>query len=168
MNMNLPKSDQTPKGVDPVQKETAKQPSPSATLSQEDVVLLQNTLGSGLSGYARKGDIVELHKRIGEKFEKLPGEISELSVSQREDMITRINAMETSLNSLEAALRIELPPLLTQTIGDAVRDTMPKSRSNLARIFWMVVLVSAGLGLGAWFHQPLLDLGERFLTYLRY
>lgn len=168
MNMNLPKTDHTPQDVEPAQKEKVKQPSPSATLSHEDVVLLQNTLGSGLSGYARKGDVVELHKRIGEKFEKLPSELSELGVSHREDMITRINSIESSLNSLEAALRIELPPLLTQTVGDAVRDSMPKTGSNLLRFFWAAILASAGVSLGVWFHQPLLDLAAQLSTYLPY
>lgn len=168
MNMNLANPDQTPQGAEPVQKEKVEQPALSATLNHEDVVLLQNTLGAGLTGYARKGDVVELHKRIGEKFEKLPGELSALGASDRNDMVSRIEAIENSLNSLEAALRIELPPLLTQTISDAVRDTMPKARSNLARIVWVLILVTAGLGLGAWFHQPLFDLAEYFLTYLPY
>ena len=51
--------------ADPVQEKPA-------TLAPADIEALQKTLGSGLAGFARQGDIVELHKRIGEKFEKLP------------------------------------------------------------------------------------------------
>lgn len=168
MNMNLPKSEPTPQDAEPAETAEINQPKPSATLSGEDVALLQSALGTGLSGFARQGDIVELHKRIGEKFEKLPGELASLDAAKREDLLARVDAIETSLNGLEAAMRIELPPLLTQTVSDAVQSNAPKRSSGLSRLFWVLILACGSAALGAWFHEPLFDLAAQLPAYLSF
>lgn len=168
MNINLSQSETTTQEIETTEVSEKEAPKPSVTLSQEDVTLLQNTLGTGLAGYARQGDIVELHKRIGEKFEKLPSEISNLDSAQKQNLVERIEAIESSLNGLEAAMRIELPPLLTQTISQAVHDTTQKRSSVLARGFWVLVLILVSAAVGAWFHKPLLELSAQVPTYLSF
>lgn len=139
-----------------------------ATLSEADIALMHKSLGQGLSGFARQGDIVELHKRIGEKFEKLPPEIFALGQDHRESVLARIDALETSLNSLEAALRIELPPLLTRTITEATQQAAPRRRGVSLKFLLVLLFAGGGLILGAIYHAPIMEILTRLPGYLSF
>lgn len=136
----------------------------AVTLSKSDVALIRNALGHGLGGYARQGDIVELHKRIGEKFSKLPDELGsamELSSGTRLDALDRrIGTLEQSLNGLEGALRIELAPFLGDIIETAVKRHAP-SRPRRGRALMAIALLCAGLTAGVILHAPISDAAHR-------
>ena len=132
----------------------------AVTLSKSDVALIRNALGQGLGGYARQGDIVELHKRIGEKFSRLPEELGtamELSSGTRLDALDRrIGALEESLNGLEGALRIELAPFLGDTVEAAVKRHAPPGPRR-GRALMAIALLCAGLTAGVILHAPISD-----------
>lgn len=114
----------------------------------------------GLAGFARQGDIVELHKRIGEKFARLPQEIAtqiaapQAAASARMDKIeARLDTLSTSLDGLEGALRIELAPYLSMAVAEAVRAQAPQHRRRSA--LWLPMALLVGLVGGAVFHAPL-------------
>lgn len=139
-----------------------------ATLNEADLAILHKSLGQGLAGFARQGDIVELHKRIGEKFEKLPPELFALGQEHRESVLSRIDALESSLNGLEAALRIELPPLLTQTIIEATQQAAPRRRGVFLKFLLMLLFTGGGLALGAFYHAPIMEFAARIPGYLSF
>ncbi|WP_424987374.1 hypothetical protein [Microbulbifer sp. S227A] len=162
MNMNVTNTD---KDIEATQ---APAPQRSATLNEADIAMLHKTLGQGLAGFARQGDIVELHKRIGEKFEKLPGELNALDKETRDTLLARVEALETGLNSLEAALRIELPPLLTRTIDEAAREAIPRRRGGILKFFFLLFVAGGGVAIGAFYHAPIMEFAARLPGYLSY
>lgn len=162
MNMNVTNTD---KDIQPTETATR---TPPATLNEADVSMLHKTLGQGLTGFARQGDIVELHKRIGEKFEKLPDELKARDDEERALLMARVEALESSLNGLEAALRIELPPLLTRTVSEAAQSAVPRRNSPVLRVLTALFLACGGLALGAIYHQPIQEFAARLPGYLSF
>lgn len=150
-------------GTDPNPQKATTATKPRVPFSEAEIQALKKILGSGLGGFARQGDIVELHKRIGEKFGKLPSELNEL-LDGRDDPTPRIEAVEvrlgrieTTLDSLEGALRIELAPAL----GDALRASLPQPpRRRRGTLVTALICGVIGLLAGSLWHGPLTSAAE--------
>ncbi|MFC4671997.1 hypothetical protein ACFO5X_25845 [Seohaeicola nanhaiensis] len=115
----------------------------------------------GLSGFARQGDLVELHRRIGEKFAKLPQELAEqireppVAVTGGLKQIdTRLEALAASLDGLEGALRIELAPYLGKAVSAAVRESAGR-RPGRWRGLWLGLGLIGGVAIGTVWHAAI-------------
>lgn len=131
-------------------------------LTEADADVIKAFAGKGMSGFARQGDLVELHKRIAEKFTALPKEFSVQTGQSHKALETQLEAVdgglgkiETSLNGLEAALRIELAPALSAVITETLAAQAPRPKGGLRRMVGLVVIVGTSLALGAYFHAEL-------------
>ena len=131
-------------------------PASAPSLSEADVEAVRKALSKGMSGYARQGDIIELHKRIGERFESLPARMHDLDKSNHDSILARVDQLNGTLNSLEAAVRIELAPLLSDVIAQAVAGGTRRPR-RLATLLALVCALVAGMAVGVLFQEPLAD-----------
>lgn len=130
----------------------------SATVHEDDLERMRAYLSQGLGGFARQGDIVELHKRIGEKFERLPEELQALNDTAGDDRQAEFEELQASLNSLEGALRIELAPMLQQAITETLQNADPVRGSVRKTLFWVILALVAGTGIGVAFQETILGL----------
>jgi hypothetical protein len=133
---------------------------PRPGLSAADVQLLQRGLSSGDTALARRSDLVELYTRVVKLFETLNTGVGDMYVAKAETdrtaLSARIDGLEDAVNRMEGALRIEFEPVLRQTLGQVLADqtgARPKRHRGLGAILMLV----AGLGLGAVFHAPLTE-----------
>lgn len=134
--------------------------------TQPDLERMRAYLGQGLAGFARQGDIVELHKRMGEKFAALPEELADHVSRQNAPIMERLEELETALNRLEGALRIELPPMLSDVIATSVQDQAPRRRKGL-RLLGAIVLLALGVASGVIFQAELSAYADQLQVYIR-
>lgn len=142
-------------------------------LTEADADVIKAFAGKGMSGFARQGDLVELHKRIAEKFGTLPKEFSAHTDQAHKAIQSRLETLEgglgkveTSLNGLEAALRIELAPALSAVITQTLAEQTPKPRGGLRRGVGFLLIAGASLAVGAYFHAELNALWREAQTAL--
>lgn len=152
--MNIATQEKNEAGVDPAKP--VEQDLEPRLLTSADIEALREILGTGLGGFARQGDIVELHKRIGEKFERLPSELSVLEAASLEKMQTQLDEIETSLNGLEGALRIELAPFLGQIVKDAASATQPRATGRWTARLGVLAMLFAAVAAGAIYSDDIL------------
>ncbi|MBK0326690.1 hypothetical protein I5535_05215 [Rhodobacteraceae bacterium F11138] len=157
MNIATTQNHEQRVSVDPPKDENTKAPAP-ATLTDSDLDRIRSHLGQGLGGYARQGDIVELHQRIGEKFEKLPLELGASDEARAAEQRAGFENLQSTLNSLEGALRIELAPLLQKSITESLQTAQTKRRSGWKGIVLVLAALCVGTAIGAIFQDTVLAL----------
>jgi len=142
-----------------VQMPPRAQPQPGPRLQDEDLRMLRQALLSGEDALARRSDLVELHKRFVQMFETLNTGLGDMHAARaqadRDALSARIDAMETAVNRMEGALRIELEPVLRQTFAESLAETQAVQTPHRKRSLWLVAALVAGLTLGTVFHTPL-------------
>ncbi len=153
MNIATPQDEKQRLNLDVPEGEREPEP---ITLKDADLDRLRAHLGQGLGGFARQGDIVELHKRIGEKFEKLPLELSSSDQARAAELRAEVESLQTALNSLEGALRIELAPMLQKTIADSLQSARTDRRGGWKIGFAVLAALCVGAGLGAAYQDAIL------------
>lgn len=150
--------------VEPKQKNPALEEE-KATLNAADAQLLYKALVLNSAPVARRGDLVELNNRIVKLFTTLNTGLGEQqkakAAEDRAALVARLDEMETSVNRMEGALRIEFEPLMRKAMEDVVQQHVKTRKSSgvLRGLVWIFTLATA-LGLGAYFGDELLRLGE--------
>ncbi len=134
----------------------------AVALKDAELDRIRAHLGQGMAGFARQGDIVELHKRIGEKFEQLPRELGAANQARASELRAEVETLQASLNSLEGALRIELAPMLQKSITETLQKTQPRGRGGAVAWLWAAAALCAGIGIGALYQQELFRIGAYF------
>jgi hypothetical protein len=128
-------------------------------LSENDLRMIRKTLLSGDAALARRSDVGELYSRMVKLFETLNKGVGEMYVAKAETdraaLSERIDGLEDAVNRMEGALRIELEPVLRQTMAQVVAEQAGARPRGSRRGLLMVLLLGAGLTLGAVFHAPL-------------
>ncbi|SES39035.1 hypothetical protein SAMN04490244_1154 [Tranquillimonas rosea] len=118
-------------------------------LSEADLTALRGSLGKGLSGFARQGDIVELHKRVGEMFDRLPARMGETLEAREAAAAARLEAMEGAVNGLEGAVRIELGPMVRDAVAEALAAERRPARRRLGAALTVLAALALGVALGS-------------------
>jgi len=133
----------------------------SPLLNEEVLVEIKTSLGQGMSGFARQGDIVELHKRIGEKFALLPEEVGKQfadAIKSTNDATAALQAdiasVAKDLNGLEGAVRIELAPLIEEMVRNSV-NAATLSRSRFPLVLGVLISLLVGTVAGAYWQAEL-------------
>lgn len=123
-------------------------------LDKADIAILRKELGSGMNGYARQGDVIELLKRVNERFDNLPEALDKLGAGQpgelkdqHGELKDQLRTIEDSLNGLEGALRIELAPFLSSALREELNQTLSPKRS-WRNEFLMTLALIAGVSIG--------------------
>lgn len=145
-------------------------PQPRTSLSQADLQLLQRMLTEGETALARRGDVIELHKRIIKLFETLNQGVGEMYVSKAEKdrsmLSTRIDGLEDAVNRMEGALRIEFEPVLRQTLSQVVAEQSDAKPARRGRGLGIMAVLIAGLALGSVFHAQIAEIVSNSETYV--
>jgi len=140
--------DQEPK-VEP-KKPTSPQPEPSATSAIRP---------------ASQQDLIELHKRFVAMFATLNEGLSDGATKRadkdRAEMDAKIEGLETSLNSLEGMLRIELVPQIRTLIGEEIGQKSPMKRRFLGRLFGIGAICAACVFIGAEYSEQVGEMVSR-------
>ncbi|SFT77660.1 hypothetical protein [Sedimentitalea nanhaiensis] len=139
-------------------------------LTDADLDRLRTHLGQGMGGFARQGDIVELHKRIGEKFESLPLALRSSGETQTAEIRAEFENLQSTLNSLEGALRIELAPMLEKSMIASLQAAQTKPRSSWKGIVLVLATLCVGAVIGAVFQDAVLSVvaqGQDFVSQAR-
>ena len=131
-----------------------------ARLGEADIAVLREGLGTGMTGYARQGDVIELHKRISDRFDKLPAALAEQAAGTPDSTAEQMQAIEGALNSLEGALRIELAPFLTKAVREEISRT-EKPRSLMRTTGLVVLALGAGIAVGTLWNGEILALVQQ-------
>lgn len=128
-------------------------PTPAPVLTEADIQVIRAALTQGDDSLAKRKDIGEMHKRIVAMFTTLNQGLAESqSKKAADDRIAieqRLEAMERSIDTMEGALRIELPPLLQEMVNGSAAASgkdMPRSK-----ILTTVAIFCVGIALGSIF-----------------
>lgn len=136
----------------------------NGALSRDEMLVLRKVLGSGMDGFSRQGDVLELHKRMSERFDRLPKQLAEAGTGDLAALSARLDTLETSLNGLEGALRIELAPYLCTALEDLLAGrTEAPARRRWPWLAGVVLAAVAGLAIGVALHGAILTLASGLL-----
>lgn len=142
-----------------------------ATLTVADAQLLYKALVMNSAPVARRGDLVELNNRIVKLFTTLNTGLGEQHMAKasedRAALVARLDEMETSVNRMEGALRIEFEPLMRKAMEDVVsQHVSPPRRLGLMRGLLGGLMLAAMLALGAYFSDELQGLAQMAIAAL--
>lgn len=141
------------------------------TLTAADAQMLYKAFVMNSAPVARRGDLVELNNRIVKLFTTLNTGLGETHMAKanedRAALVARLDEMETSVNRMEGALRIEFEPLMRKAIEDVVsRHAKPTRRVGPIRGFFQALILVAVLCLGAYFSDEIQGLAQVAVTAL--
>lgn len=112
-----------------------------------DAESLKRFLTEGKGALARQADLIEMHRRLVEQMRVLGQGIAEIedrkAAEDRRVLVERLDEVEKAVNTMEGALRIELPALLQETVDAAVARARPR-RSPVLAAGGVLALVAAG------------------------
>lgn len=133
-------------------------------LSAAVLAQIAGALRQGEAPLAAQADLVALHKRIAEMFttlnEGLGTQAAQKASADRAALSARIDQLETAVNRMEGALRIEFEPVLKAAVAEAMAQAAPKPRRRWRAPLAALLLAAAALAAGAWWHDPLLAAAE--------
>lgn len=120
---------------------------PISGLTETDIREIRNALIQGEDSLARRKDIGEMHKRIVNMFSTLNQGLRESqdkkSAEDRVAIERRLEAMERSIDTMEGALRIELPPMLHEMI---IEVTSAKKSNGMMPVSKITAIVTFCIG----------------------
>lgn len=122
---------------------------------------------AGKSGLrpASQQDLIELHKRFVTMFTTLNDGLSESAKKraeqERAEMDAKIAGLESSLNSLEGMLRIELVPQIRSLIGEEIAHKSPVKRRLFRRVIGISLICGVCVFLGATYSEQVSELVSR-------
>jgi hypothetical protein len=128
-------------------------------LTQAEATELQRMLTGGEMPLARQHDVVELHNRIVKMFttlnEGLGGTMARKAQQDRNALSLRMDELESAVNRMEGALRIELEPMLRKVVEESVHQKVGSARFGRGRALMVVALVLTALTCGVAFHDSI-------------
>lgn len=114
---------------------------------------------------ASQQDLIELHKRFVTMFTTLNEGLSDTAKARAEkdraEMDVKIEGLETSLNSLEGMLRIELVPQIRSLIGEEISQKPPMKRQQFRRVLGVGVICAVCVFIGAEFSEQVGEVVSR-------
>ncbi|UWQ43744.1 hypothetical protein K3718_20275 (plasmid) [Leisingera aquaemixtae] len=157
-----------PAPSEPAQAQAAPdKPAPPPRLSAAVLAQIAKALRQGgpdAPPLAAQADLVALHKRIAEMFttlnDGLGAQAAQKAAADRAALSARIDQLETAVNRMEGALRIELEPVLKAAVAEALAQAAPKPRRRWPRVMAAALALAGALAAGAWWHTPLLALAD--------
>ena len=141
----------------PVQPATEQKPNPATPnpATPEPATperRLLEALTMGENAVARRKDIGELHKRLVAMLSTLQQGLSETQANKaaddRAELVARMDQIDGAINSMEAALRIELEPKLELMVRSAFMQSVGRPPNRLFAALRQCVLISAALTVG--------------------
>ncbi|MEW2915375.1 hypothetical protein AB1A62_21850, partial [Leisingera sp. JC11] len=134
-------------------------------LSNAVLAQIATVLRQGEVPLAAQADLVELHKRIVEMFTTLNEGLGERqaqkAAADRAALTARIDQLETAVNRMEGALRIEFEPVLKAAVAEALAQALPRPRRRRRGLAAAALLLAAaGLAAGVYWHAPLQQAAE--------
>lgn len=128
-------------------------------LTQADADLLYQAFVSHKTPLARQADMIELHNRLVKMFATLNEGLTAAQVGKaaedRKMLVGRLDELETAVNRMEGALRIEFEPVIRTALQDVVAAQMAPARQPLRRAGRILAILAIGLALGAVFEKPI-------------
>lgn len=142
-----------------------------ASSAEADMQRLRQLLTEGEPALARRADLAELHKRIVSLFETLNHGVGEMYAAKAEQDRTvlseRIDGLETAVNRMEGALRIEFEPVMREALSQVVAEHQEtRNPSRWGRVLGGVFVLAAGLAVGTVFHEEIQQNVADLETYL--
>ena len=130
-------------------------------LTESVLAQIAAAMRQGEAPLAARDDLVALHNRIAEMFttlnDGLGAQYTGKAEADRTALSARIDQLETAVNRMEGALRIEFEPVLKAALTEALAQAAPKPRHRWRGPFAALLLAIAALAAGAWWHTPLLE-----------
>lgn len=153
----VPRAEARPEGAPRKGAEAAASPSVSASARAAtstvatDAENLKRFLTEGKGALARQADLIEMHRRLVEQMRVLGQGIAEIeerkAAEDRKALVARLDEVEKAVNTMEGALRIELPALLQETVDAAVARARPH-RPAVVRAGGVLILLVAAFAAG--------------------
>lgn len=130
-------------------------PTPAPVLTEADIQSIRMALTQGEDSLAKRKDIGEMHKRIVAMFttlnQGLAASQDKKAADDRTALERRLEAMERSVDNMEGALRIELPPMLQEMVIEATSAKISGREVLTSRtVMWAIVFCS-GMAMGSLF-----------------
>ncbi|KIC18704.1 MULTISPECIES: hypothetical protein [unclassified Leisingera] len=133
-------------------------------LSNAVLAQISAALRQGGEPLAAQADLVALHKRIAEMFTTLNEGLGERhaqkAAADRAALTARIDQLETAVNRMEGALRIEFEPVLKAAVAEALAQAAPPPRRRRGLAAAALLLGAAGLAAGVYWHAPLQEMAQ--------
>ncbi|MEC9199865.1 MAG: hypothetical protein VX974_19850 [Pseudomonadota bacterium] len=127
---------------------------PQPTLNSADMRRIATLLHNSPSPIATREDLAALQNRNTQLFSTLQSGLAALADKKaeqdRSELVARMDRLEESVNRMEAALRIELEPVIEKTVAAAVAEGQRKGQVGHGIRLAAVALI-AGLVIGAVF-----------------
>jgi hypothetical protein len=129
--------------------------------TEADLVAFKRFLLTGQQPVTTRGDLVEMHKRFVQMFETLNKGIGEMYVAKaekdREALSERLDVMESAVDRMEGALRIEFEPALRAAMADVIAESSQAKRRWVRGTLIVSALILGGILVGALFQGPILE-----------
>ncbi len=128
-------------------------PTPAPVLTEADIQSIRRALTQGEDSLAKRKDIGEMHKRIVAMFATLNQGLAESQDKKAADdriaIERRLEAMERSIDTMEGALRIELPPMLQEMVIEVAAARNSGRAMPTSRIVMWTVVFCIGMAIGS-------------------
>lgn len=142
---------------------------PEPKITKADAQFLQSVLVEGEQAIARQRDMVEMHKRIVSMFSTLKIGLSEQHAKKasedRAALVQKLNKMESSVNGLEGALRIEMAPQLEQMLEVALDRRVPREKQRRFGLLGILMASIVSLAAGARYSVEIIDITTNAAVY---
>ncbi|THH38492.1 hypothetical protein E4Z66_02675 [Aliishimia ponticola] len=120
---------------------------------------------------ATRQDLIELHSRMVTMFKTLNHGLGEMAMKtaerDRKELCDRIEIVEKSLDSVEAALRVELTPQIQSILRSELTASPAKKGGNIFRMVSGVVVAIALVVAGSVFSADIQPLTSSATGYLQ-
>ena len=132
---------------------------PPRLLTEADLRMIHAALIQGDDALARRKDLGEMHKRFVAMITTLQQGLGEAEASRasadRAAVVARLDQVERAINSMEAALRIELEPMLQQTVHDMIAQSSASRKPILRKSLMLLIAALALLAIGASYSEQI-------------